>query len=354
MSFSDIIGQDRVIRLLRQALRHGHLPHALLFTGLEGIGKHLTALTLAKVLNCEGGSEDDCCDRCLSCRKIASGNHPDLLVVEREGQFIRIDRVRDLQRRLRFRPLEGRWRVVLIPDAQTMRTEAANALLKILEEPPPANLFLLTAPDATALLPTIVSRCLSLRFQPLSRAAIIAHLTRAHAVPAERAGVVAALAGGSLSRALALLDEEELSRRRWLLETFARIREVPVSEVLAVAEKWSGEKGDLSEDLEWVKMWARDVLVLHLATAGKETLLNQDLAGELSGGASRLEPSEAPRLFDTLCALQRAHGRQHLNKRSSLEALLLALRAGTGGTAAWHRPLLAALEREPFVGVVRG
>ncbi len=354
MSFSDIIGQDRVIRLLRRALRHGHLPHALLFTGLQGIGKRLTALTLAKMLNCEGGIQDDCCDRCVSCRKMASGNHPDLLIVEREGQFIRIDRVRDLQRRLRFRPLEGRWRVVLIPDAQTMRTEAANALLKILEEPPPENLFLLTAPDATALLPTVVSRCLSLRFQPLTREAIAAHLSKAHAVPAERAEVVAGLAGGSLSRALTLLDEEEVSRRRWLLETFARIREVSVSEALAVAEKWSGEKGDLSEDLEWVKMWARDMLVLHLAAAGKGTLLNQDLAGELSAAAARLDPSEAPRLFDTLCALQRAHERQHLNKRSSLEALLLALRTGTGGSAAWHRPLLPALERGPFVRVVHG
>jgi DNA polymerase-3 subunit delta' len=353
MSFSDIIGQDRVIRLLRRALRHGRLPHALLFTGLEGTGKRLVALTLAKVLNCRGGIQDDCCDQCLSCRKMASGNHPDLLMVEREGQFIRIDRVRDLQRRLRFRPLEGRWRVVLIPDAQTMRTEAANALLKILEEPPPENLFLLTAPDATALLPTIASRCLSLRFQPLTRAAIAGHLTRVHAIPAERATVVAALAGGSLSRAVTLLDEEELDRRRRLLETFARIREVSASEALAVAEKWSGEKADLGEDLEWVKMWARDMLVLHLA-AGKERLLNQDLAGELTAAAALFDPSEAPQLFDTLCALQRAHGRQHLNKRSSLEALLLALRTGTEGSTPQYRPLLPALEREPFVQVVHG
>jgi DNA polymerase-3 subunit delta' len=353
MSFAHIIGQDRVIRLLRRALRHGRLPHALLFTGLEGTGKRFAALTLARVLNCEGGIQDDCCDQCLSCRKMAKGNHPDLLVVEKEGQFIKIDRIRDLQRRLRFRPLEGRYRVVLIPDAQIMRTEAANALLKILEEPPADNLFLLTAPDATALLPTIVSRCLSLRFQPLTPAAIAAHLSGVHGVPSERAHAVALLAGGSLSRALALLDEEELNRRRWLLETFARIREVSATEALAVAEKWSGEKGDLAEDFEWVKMWARDILVLHLG-AGRETLLNQDLAGELSAAAPRLDPSQAPRLFDALCALQRAYEHQHLNKRSSLEALLLALRTGTEGSGPWHRPLLPALEREPFVRGVHG
>ncbi|HYR02031.1 MAG TPA: DNA polymerase III subunit delta', partial [Syntrophobacteria bacterium] len=195
MGFSEIIGQNRVIRLVRQALRHGRLPHALLFAGLDGVGKRRTALALARVLNCEGASSGDSCDRCLSCRKMASGNHPDLLLVEREGQFIRIDRIRDLQRRLRFRPLEGRKRVILIHEAETMRTEAANALLKILEEPPPDNLFILTAPDSTALLPTIASRCLCLRFQPLTRAAIAAHLTEVHAVPPDRADLVAALAG---------------------------------------------------------------------------------------------------------------------------------------------------------------
>lgn len=354
MGFSEIIGQDRVIRLLRQALRHGRLPHALLFTGLDGVGKLRTALALARVLNCESASLGDACDRCLSCRKMVSGNHPDLLLVEREGQFIRIDRIRDLQRRLRFRPLEGGKRVIVIHDAETMRTEAANALLKILEEPPPDNLFILTAPDSTALLPTIASRCLCLRFQPLTRTAIAAHLRAVHAVSPDRADLVASLAGGSLSRALTFLDEEELNRRRQLLETTARIKDVAPNEVLATAEKWSGDRGDLSEDLEWVKMWARDLLVAHLEAARTETLINQDLSGQLGAVAARFDSQDIPRLFDTLCALQRALRHQHLNKRSSLEALFFALRAGTGKDSLWHEPLLPALEQQPFIRAVHG
>jgi DNA polymerase-3 subunit delta' len=354
MGFAEIIGQDRVIRLLRQALRHGRLPHALLFAGLDGVGKRRTALALARILNCESASSGDSCDRCLSCRKTASGNHPDLLVVEREGQFIRIDRIRDIQRRLRFRPLEGRNRVILIHEAETMRTEAANALLKILEEPPPDNLFILTAPDSTALLPTIASRCLCLRFQPLARPAIAAHLTAVHTVSPERADLVAALAGGSLCRALALLDQEELDRRRQFLETMARIRDVAPTEVLAAAERWSGDKGDLSEDLEWAKMWARDLLVTHLDAAPSETLINQDLSGELGAVATRFDPQDLPRLFDTLCALQSALRHQHLNKRSSLEALFFALRAGTGKDSPWHEPLLPALEQQPFIRAIHG
>jgi hypothetical protein len=165
---------------------------------------------------------------------------------------------------------------------------------------------------------------------------------------------VAALAGGSLSRALTLLDEEELDRRRQLLETLARIREVAPSEVLAAAEKWSGDKHDLSEDLEWVKMWARDLLVAHLEAGRAETLINQDLSGALGAVAARFDPRDIPRLFDTLCALQRALSHQHLNKRSSLEALFFALRAGTGKDSPWHEPLLPALEREPFIRAVHG
>jgi DNA polymerase-3 subunit delta' len=354
MGFSEIIGQDRVIRLLRQALQHGRLPHALLFAGLDGVGKRRTALALARILNCESASAGDSCDRCLSCRKMASGNHPDLLVVEREGQFIRIDRIRDLQRRLRFRPLEGRNRVILIHEAETMRTEAANALLKILEEPPPDNLFILTAPDSTALLPTIASRCLCLRFQALSRPAIAAHLRGVHAVLPERADLVAALAGGSLCRALALLDDDGLDRRRQFLETMARIRDAAPTEVLAAAERWGRDKGDLNEDLEWAKMWTRDLLVTYLKAGPTETFINQDLSRELGAVAARFDPQDLPRLFDTLCALQSALTHQHLNKRSSLEALFFALRAGTGKDSPWHEPLLPALEQQHLTRAIHG
>ena len=89
MSFSEIIGQQRIIRLLQQALARGHLPHAFLFTGMEGVGKNLTAVTLAKVVNCENGAVGDCCESCVSCRKAGSGNHPDINIIESEGTFIK-------------------------------------------------------------------------------------------------------------------------------------------------------------------------------------------------------------------------------------------------------------------------
>ena len=187
MSFADIIGQKRIINLLRRALAHEHLPHSFLFTGMEGVGKHLTALTFAKVVNCENSAAGDCCDRCVSCRKAASGNHPDINIIERDGPFIKIEQIRALKQRLRFRPLESRYRVTVINNAQNMKMEAANALLKVLEEPPAANLIILTAYEITSLLPTIVSRCLHLPFQPLATEEISAHLCQAHGLEPEKA-----------------------------------------------------------------------------------------------------------------------------------------------------------------------
>ncbi|MEJ2428974.1 MAG: DNA polymerase III subunit delta', partial [Deltaproteobacteria bacterium] len=144
MSFSEIIGQTKIIRLLRRALTQDLLPHAFLFTGAEGVGKKSTALTLAKVVNCQDRASGDCCDQCISCRKAASGNHPDINLIEREGPFIKIEQIRALKHRLRFKPLEGRYRVTVLGDSQHLKTEAANALLKVLEEPPANKLIILT------------------------------------------------------------------------------------------------------------------------------------------------------------------------------------------------------------------
>ena len=191
MGFADVIGQEKIIRLLQRALAQDLLPHGFLFTGMEGVGKKLTALTLAKVVNCENGASGDCCDHCLSCRKAASGNHPEINIIERDGPFIKIEQIRALKQRLRFKPLEGRYRVTIINNGQNMKIEAANALLKVLEEPPAENLIILTAYEITSLLPTIVSRCFHLPFQPLVTKEISTHLCQTHGLKPEKAAVLA-------------------------------------------------------------------------------------------------------------------------------------------------------------------
>jgi len=353
MGFSEIIGQQRVVPLLRRALTRDHLPHAFLFTGMEGTGKRLTALTLAKAVNCESGNDGDCCDHCLSCRKTASANHPDVYTVERDGPFIKIEQIRAIRQQLRFRPLEARCRVIVISDAQNLKLEAANAVLKVLEEPPANNLLILTAFDKSALLPTIVSRCLHLPFQPLAAPDIAGYLCRTHSVAPVRARVAAGLAGGSLSRALILLDEEQLARRRWLLETVAKVHRSKASDLLAAVKMWKGDNTDLRRDLEWLQTWLRDLLVQRLEAAGSDGLLNSDFAEELADAAPVLQPDHLLEMFEFLCILQGAIS-YNINKRLSLEALLLHLRDLTTDGGADLKATLPAMVKGPLPAEVSG
>ena len=352
MSFVEIIGQNRIIRLLRRALAQGLLPHAFLFTGMEGVGKKLTALTLAKVVNCEEGASGDCCDRCTSCRKTASGNHPDIEIIEREGPFIKIEQIRALKHRLRFRPLEGRYRVTVINNGQHLKVEAANALLKVLEEPPADNLIILTAIETTSLLPTIVSRCLHLPFQPLATVEISAHLCQTHSISPERAAVIARLAGGSLSRAMALLDEKQLGRRNWILETVAEIHKCRIPDLLAASNRWKGDNLDLHQDLEWLKTWIRDLLVQQLEATDSVGLLNSDLADKVATMASHIRSEHLLQIFDLVCAVQGAIG-YNVNRRLSLETLLLLLYGRATGQTTETGADLPVAARERFAWPLR-
>jgi DNA polymerase-3 subunit delta' len=347
MSFAEIIGQKRIINLLRRALVQDHLPHSFLFTGMEGVGKQLTALTLAKVVNCEKGTAGDCCDRCVSCRKAASGNHPDINTIERDGPFIKIEQIRALKQRLRFKPLEGRYRVTIINNAQNMKMEAGNALLKVLEEPPAENLIILTAYEITSLLPTIVSRCLHLSFQPLATEEISTYLCQAHGLEQEKAAVMAELAGGSLSRAAVLLEERQLDRRRSLLETVAGIHESHITDLLATAKAWKGEGPDLKQDLEWLKTWLRDLLVQQLEAADSIGLLNLDFAEKVVSASSRFKSDHLLEMFELICTVQGAIS-YNINKRLSLEALLLLLHARATDRAGDSRGRLPTQAKRPF------
>ena len=352
MSFAEIIGQSRIIRLLRRALAQDLLPHAFLFTGMEGVGKKLTALTLAKVVNCQEGASGDCCDRCISCRKAASGNHPDIDVIEREGPFIKIEQIRALKHRLRFKPLEGRYRVTVISNSQYLKVEAANALLKVLEEPPENNLIILTAFETTGLLPTIVSRCLHLSFQPLAAVEISAHLCKTHSIAPERAAVIARLAGGSLSRAMALLDEKQISRRNWILETVAEIHKSRIPDLLAATNSWKGDNVDLQQDLEWLKTWIRDLLVQKFEATESVGLLNADLAEKVKAMAPQMSSHNLLQFFDLVCTIQGAIG-YNVNRRLSLETLLLVYHAQATGRAKEIRADLSFAGRELFAWPVR-
>jgi DNA polymerase-3 subunit delta' len=170
MGFESFIGNRKIIERLRRKLREGRFPHGLIFSGAEGIGKHTCALAMAKALNCMKAPPDDFCDECSSCRKINSGVHPDVMTVsvEDEATQIKIAQVRHLLDMLDLKPLEGRNKVFIIEPAELLNPEAANALLKGLEEPPPNTFFILVTVNVHELLLTVRSRCQVYNFTPLT------------------------------------------------------------------------------------------------------------------------------------------------------------------------------------------
>ncbi|MEW6002003.1 MAG: DNA polymerase III subunit delta' [Nitrospirota bacterium] len=178
MALRDVIGQEKAVNILLKTIKRGRIPSSYLFAGESGIGKKFTALNLAKALNClnppsppfsKGGTGGfDSCDECPSCKKIEARVHPDLLIILPEGGQIRIEEIRAVDDMLSFKPFEGRYKVVLIDEADTMNIYAANAFLKTLEEPPKESLIILISSKPDRLPDTIRSRCSKVNFTPLS------------------------------------------------------------------------------------------------------------------------------------------------------------------------------------------
>lgn len=222
MSFNDIKDQAMPVRILRNILQQGRMPNGLLFWGPEGVGKHLTAVTLAKAVNCTSETFD-ACDQCLSCRKVVSGNHPDIKTVTPGGKtrLIKVEAIDSITELCNYRPFEGNWRVVLIQDVDRMNEAAQNHFLKTLEEPPSKTAFVLQTAYPSRLLPTIRSRCQQIRFGALQPATVAAIVRREHGLDAATADALAAVAGGQVSRALDLVTT---NKRQTVLDMAGRLR----------------------------------------------------------------------------------------------------------------------------------
>ena len=215
MTLRDIIGHRRLTTLIARAIARESLPPTLLFAGPPGVGKWAVAGATAQAINCldpvesAGDLAIDACGTCRSCKRIARGVHVDVIALEPDDKAsIKIDVVRDVLSRTGFRPFEGRRRVVMIRDADTLETASQNALLKSLEEPPPGTIFILTSAVPGVLLPTVRSRCMRLRFGRLTSTEVAAALTRDHDYSDGDALAAAPLADGSLGQALALIDND--------------------------------------------------------------------------------------------------------------------------------------------------
>lgn len=339
--FAVIIDQKKPIQLLTAFLQHGTLPNALLFTGMEGVGKRATATMFAMACNClskeprsffQGGNQatkGSIC-YCKACVKIRSGNHPDIIHIKPSGIYIKIAQIRSLCDILAMKSYEARIRVVIISDARAMNPSAGNALLKVLEEPPARTILILTAIQSSDLLPTIVSRCQHIRFNPISCRSLEDVLVDKEGLDYDDAKIIATLASGSLSKALSMLEPKNraswINRRSWLIKTLSldmpgQMSTQPVVSLLAFAAELSKNREILEDSLGVIKSWLRDVIVYKYCP---EKIINKDLIDNIQHASQKLTARELIAKIETIRTAQKGI-RAGANLRLTLEAMVMQL-----------------------------
>jgi DNA polymerase-3 subunit delta' len=324
----NMVGHEWAVRLLSEHIAKGRHRHAYLFTGPRGIGKRTLALSYFKALNCQASPQPgQMCNVCSTCTQIDQMAHPDLdlLQAEQEGGTLRVDQIRSLQRNLSLTSYQARYRMALLLRFEEANPNAANALLKTLEEPSPQVVLILTAESAERLLPTIVSRCEVLRLGPVPLRTVRENLQDRWGLPEKQANLLAHLSGGRVGYALNLHQESDrLEQRQSWLDDLSHLLVSGRVPRYAYVENLVKDKDTARQVLQlWLSYW-RDIL---LRTSGASApLINLDRAEEIEKISLEVDLQTAYRAVN---ALQRtiAHLESNVNARLAAEVLLLDLPA---------------------------
>ena len=351
--FDELTGHTRVKAVLKRMLVSDRLPGAMLFAGEEGVGKKLFALEIARALNCRSPRDYEACGVCSSCTRIVKlnypqrddsdewtqiiwTNHPDVGLVVAPKRVLRVEQMRQIEKEANFRPFEGKARVFLIDEADKLNDASANALLKVLEEPPKTSHLILITARPAMLLPTILSRCQMIRFSPLTPAEIETHLTRNNLVDSKTARLRARAAGGSMGRALSNDLVTFTSQRKAMLKVLsALVVSDDRAQLLRSAEQLNEAqyKDEFEERLDVLETLIRDAWMLSLGVAS-DKLVNEDLSAELKEISNKMDPSRAA---DWILQIEdlREQLIVNINRKVTTDALFLVM---AGDVPATKRP----------------
>lgn len=327
-----LVGQDRAVTLLQRNLEQGSVAHAYLLVGPPHVGKMTLALELAQALNCQEAEPP--CGECDPCRRVAAGNHADVQVIglnsngnDKPRAEISIEQVRDMQHAASLPPFEGSYKVFIIDGAEAMSNEAANCLLKTLEEPSAGMVFVLLTANDSFLPDTVVSRCQRLELRPLPTSQVEAALNERRSLESAKTELLSRLCHGRLGWALTAADDDSLLERRdqlleRLLEVIRGDNEARFDYAAQLAAQFGQNRASVREVLDLWLDWWRDLLLVKLGSSDTITNIDQEAElVEISQGYSLAQ------IRDFIGSIQSAAEQlgQNANPRLALEVLMLAI-----------------------------
>lgn len=277
--FTDIIGQEQIREHLQTAIRLHKVSHAYIINGERSSGKEFIAKIFAMALQCERGG-DEPCQECHSCKQALSANHPDIIrLVHEKPNTISVEDIRtQINQDIAIKPYQGPYKIYLINEGEKMTVQAQNALLKTLEEPPEYGVIIILTSSVEALLPTILSRCVVLNMRPVQDGRVKKYLMETLRIPDYKAEVCTAFARGNIGRAKLLASSEEFEKVREEAVTLLKyINELEISEVVTAIKKITEYQFDVSDYLDILSIWYRDILLFKAMNDANHLIFRQEI-----------------------------------------------------------------------------
>ncbi len=276
-TFRDVIGHESIIGHFKSSIERGKVAHAYLIHGEKGTGKKLLAGLFAKTLQCEVGGTDPC-GKCRSCIQCDSGNQPDVIwVTHDKPNVITVDDIREqINKDIIVRPYSSRYKVYIIPQGELMNPQAQNALLKTIEEPPEYAVILLLTNNIDKMLPTVVSRCITLNLKPVGELDMMEYLSKL-GIPAAKAKFCVGFAFGNLGKAVRLATSDEYNEiKQNCVQILKNINKMEIYDLIESVKKMSKYKLDVYDYIDLMMMWYRDILMLKVSGSPDKLLFKEE------------------------------------------------------------------------------
>lgn len=279
-NYSDIIGHEDIVKHFKSSIELGKISHAYILNGEKGSGKKTLAAVVAKSLQCESG-EADPCGTCKSCLQAESGNQPDIIWVTHEKpNVISVDEIRtQILNDIELKPYSSRYKIYIVPDTQLMNTQAQNAILKTLEEPPEYAIIMLLTNNVDKFLPTIISRCIVLNFRPVEPLHMVDYLVNQIGIDREKARFCTDFAQGNLGKAVRLAISPDYNEiKEDSLRLLRRIQDMDMDEIIQAVRNMGKYKLDITDYIDIMTMWFRDLLMVKISNSPNKLIFKDEFS----------------------------------------------------------------------------